>query len=86
VPPKTKAALSGRLILTLWALMATDDLATAQNSLLMREGINKNKFDAWIGSITVNEEVTGMMKQTIKKLGSRFKSDAVILDRPSWKG
>lgn len=65
-------------IRTLWALMATDDLAIAKNSLLTREGISKSKLDSWIGSVTVNEEVTQTNKLTIKNWAVALKLDAVV--------
>lgn len=83
-----RQSLNGRLTLvitetakpirTFWALMATGDLAVAKESLLTREGINKNKLDTWIGSVTVDEEVTDKTKLTIKNWAVVLKLDAVI--------
>src|SRR5882757_9070612 len=46
---------TAKAVRTLWALMATDDLNTAKQSLKIREGIPNSKFEVSISSITVTE-------------------------------
>jgi hypothetical protein len=62
----------------LWALMATDDLSIAKNSLLIREGIPKAKINTLIGSVIGTEETTDNIKLTIQKWANNLKLDAVI--------
>lgn len=63
---------------TLWALMATTDLAVAKNSLLTREGIPERRLETSIGSVTITEETTDDIKLTIKNWAINLKLDAVI--------
>ncbi len=63
---------------TLWALMATTDLAIAKSSLLKRERIPENKMEISIGSVTAEEENTEGIKLTIQNWATTLKLDAVI--------
>lgn len=84
----TRQSKDGRLTLvitetakpirTLWALMATDDLATAKKSLLIREAIPEKKLDTLIASITATEETTDPTKLTIQNWVNNLKLDAAI--------
>lgn len=65
-------------IRTLWALMATENLETAKESLLEREGIHIKKLKDSIGSITIIEETKDNLKLTIKEWANRQGLDAVI--------
>jgi hypothetical protein len=65
-------------IRTLWALMATDDLAIAKKSLLKREAIPEKKLEAFIASVTSTEETTDPIKLTIQSWANSLKLDAVI--------
>lgn len=63
---------------TLWALMATDDLDKAKNSLLTREGIPESKLDTLIASVTSQEQATDSIKLIIQSWAQSLKLDAVI--------
>ena len=63
---------------TLWALMATDDLEIAKNSLLKREGIPTNKLFTFIGCIRSDEITNDHIKTAIKDWAINLKLDAVI--------
>ena len=63
---------------TLWALMATQDLSIAKNSLLIREGILEKKQDSLIGSVTISEITSDIIKLTIQEWAKKIKLDAVI--------
>ena len=65
-------------IRTLWALMATENLETAKNSLLVQEGIPIKNLNGSIGSITIFEETEDNLKLTIKEWANRQGLDAVI--------
>jgi len=65
-------------IRTLWALMATENLATAKNSLLVREIIPIKNLNGSIGSITSAEETEDNVKLIIKEWANRQGLDAVI--------
>jgi hypothetical protein len=65
-------------IRTLWALMATKDLETAKKSLLIREKINENKLNTFIGCIKSDEETTDETKLIIKEWAIKLNLDAVI--------
>lgn len=65
-------------IRTLWALMATENLDTAKNSLLVREGIPSKNIDSSIGSITITEETENKIKLIIRDWANRQGLDAVI--------
>jgi hypothetical protein len=83
-----RQSLDGRLTLvitetakpirTLWALMATENLETAKNSLLVREGIPNRNLESSIGSIKSTEETEDNIKLTIKEWANRQGLDAVI--------
>lgn len=62
----------------LWALMATDDLDIAKQSLKIREGIPNSKFETSISSITIMEETVDEIKLTIQEWAKFLKLDAVI--------
>jgi hypothetical protein len=63
---------------TLWALMATNDLTTAKNSLLTRENIPEKKLETFIGSVIAGEETTDSIKLSIQSWAINLKLDAVI--------
>lgn len=63
---------------TLWALMATEKLDTAKESLRIREGIGKRSANEKIASITVSEETNDETKLIIKNWATSLKLDAVI--------
>lgn len=65
-------------IRTLWALMATSDLEIAKKSLLIREKINENKLNTFIGCIKSDEETTDETKLIIKEWAIKLDLDAVI--------
>lgn len=65
-------------IRTLWALMATENLDTAKNSLLVREGIPIKNLNGSIGSITSTEVTEDNVKLIIKEWANRQGLDAVI--------
>lgn len=84
----TRKSQDGRLTLvitetakpirTLWALMATENLDTAKNSLLVREGISPKNIDSSIGSIISTEETENKIKLIIRDWANRQGLDAVI--------
>lgn len=63
---------------TLWALMATDNIDMAKNSLLVREGIPNKNIESSIGSIKCTEETENNIELTIKEWAIRQGVDAVI--------
>ena len=65
-------------IRTLWALMATEDLEIAKDSLRIREGISRNNFETFIASVTVTENTTEERKLTIQNWAKFLNLDAVI--------
>lgn len=65
-------------IRTLWALMATDDLNTAKQSLKIREGVPNSKFETSISSITAAEEIEDEIKLCIQNWAKGLHLDAVI--------
>lgn len=65
-------------IRTLWALMATDDLNIAKESLRIREGIPKSKIETSISSITVNEKAHDEINIIIQNWAKSLNIDAVI--------
>ena len=69
---------TARPIRTLWALMATTDLEDAKNSLCVREKINQNNLDSYIGCVKSDEETTNKTKLIIKEWAQQLKLDAVI--------
>ena len=71
-------AETAKPIRTLWALMATEDLDTAINSLLVREGIPIKNLNGSIGSIISTEETEDDVKLIIKDWANRLGLDAVI--------
>jgi len=54
-------------IRTLWALMATDDLNEARESLCNREGIKSNNINKYIGSVTQTEKITKEDEWQVKR-------------------
>lgn len=69
---------SKRPLRTLWALMTTDNLDEAKESLRIREGIPKKKLSTWIGSLTIADEITEDIQLIIKNWAIGLKLDAVI--------
>jgi len=69
---------SAKPIRTLWALMATEDLEVAKNSLLIREGIPLRNLNISIGSIKKDEETDDEIKLIIQKWAISLDIDAVI--------
>ena len=69
---------SAKPIRTLWALMATDDLEVAKQSLKTREGVPNSKFSTSISSITINEDTDDEIKLIIQEWAKSLKLDAVI--------
>jgi hypothetical protein len=69
---------SAKPVRTLWALMATDDLNIAKQSLKIREGIPNSKFETSISSITTIEETDDLIKLVIQEWAKSLKLDAVI--------
>lgn len=65
-------------IRTLWALMATDDLDVAKESLKIREGVPDSKFEKSISSITIKENTDNEVKLCIQNWAKALKLDAVI--------
>ncbi len=63
---------------TLWALMATEDLTEAKNSLGVREGIPKSKFASWIASIEKTEKAPGEIQKIIQSWAESLDLDDVI--------
>lgn len=63
---------------TLWALMATEDLDEAKNSLGIREGIPRSRFASWIASIKVTDEPNGEIQLGIQNWAKSLELDAVI--------
>ena len=63
---------------TLWALMATTDLEIAKKSLLVREKINENNLNTFIGCIKADENTTDKTALIIKEWAIKLKLDAVI--------
>jgi len=63
---------------TLWALMATDELNQAIESLRIREGIGKEKIEGRISSVTKEEETTDEIKLSIKNWLINKELDAAI--------
>ena len=83
----TRQSTNGRLTLvitpsvkpvrTLWALMATDDLEVAINSLRVREGIGQN-INERITSVRKDEYTNDEIKTIIKTWAIDLNLDAVI--------
>lgn len=75
-------------IRTLWALMATDNLETAKDSLRVREGILKDNLNIHISSVRLDEETTDPIKLIIKAWAAILNIDAVIWTSlpPKFKG
>ena len=73
---------------SLWALMATDDLIVAKESLRVRESIPVRNLATSISSVTIDEETTEELKLTIKNWAISLKLDAVIWTSlpPKFKG
>jgi hypothetical protein len=69
---------SAKPVRTLWALMATDDLNTAKQSLKIREGIPSSKFETSISSITISENTEDEVKLCIQNWAKSLKLGAVI--------
>jgi hypothetical protein len=63
---------------TLWALMATDNLETAKNSLMIREGISAANLNVSIGAVSVIENTDDVIKNVIKNWAIELGLDAVI--------
>jgi hypothetical protein len=63
---------------TLWALMATEDLNAAKQSLKIREGIPSSKFETSISSITISENTEDEVKICIQNWAKALNLDAVI--------
>ena len=63
---------------TLWALMATDDLNTAKQSLRIREEIPQSKIETSISSIISNENTDNHIKTVIQQWAKLQNLDAVI--------
>ena len=63
---------------SLWALMATDSLDLARDSLRIREGILKENLSSKIGYLKVEEETTDRIKSVIKDWAITKRLDAVI--------
>jgi len=63
---------------TLWALMATDNLDHAIESLRIREGIGKDNIRNKISSVIKEEETTDEIKLSIKDWLINMKLDAAI--------
>lgn len=63
---------------TLWALMSTDDLTMAKQSLRVREGISTRNFETSISSITIAENTEDEVKLCIQDGAKSLKLDAVI--------
>lgn len=62
---------------TLWALMATNDIEVAKESLAIREG-NKDKVKSIINSVTLIEETDDFVKIKIQKWIKDLDLDAAI--------
>lgn len=67
-----------KLVRTLWALMATEDLTIAKKSLQIREGIGDRTADNYISSISVNDESTDPLKLSLQFWAKSLNLDAVI--------
>jgi hypothetical protein len=69
---------SAKPVRTLWALMATEDLKDAKESLRVREGIPKSKLETSITSVLKDEEIADSIKQTIQNWLKTSNLDAAI--------
>lgn len=63
---------------TLWATMATSELATAKTSLRIREAIPERRLETLIGSVTASEPTSDNFKLTIQHWATNLNLDAVI--------
>jgi hypothetical protein len=68
----------GTICRTLWALMSTQDLNVAKESLRIREGISTENSGTFISSVLVDENVNDPIKLTIKEWAHSLKLNAVI--------
>lgn len=67
-----------KLVRTLWALMATEDLTTAKKSLQIREDIGDKSAVKYISSITIQEELKDLTALSIQNWAKSLYIDAVI--------
>ncbi|MBX3164392.1 MAG: hypothetical protein KF900_07925 [Bacteroidetes bacterium] len=67
-------------IRTLWALMATDDLEKAKQSLKVRESISDENFKSHIAAVTKDEKISDndTIKTIIQEWAKKMDLDAVI--------
>lgn len=66
-------------IRTLWALMATDDLEEAKQSLKVRENILDKNFKSHIAAVTKDEKISNdIIKTIIQEWAKKMDLDAVI--------
>lgn len=69
---------SSKPVRTLWALMATEDIEIAKESLRVREGVQKSKIDISIASVLKDSEETDLTKLTIQNWLKINNLDAAI--------
>ena len=64
---------------SLWALMATNDLKEARDSLRKREGVGKDNFENYISNISIDDkEVKDPIKLVIQNWARSIEIDIVI--------